>query len=433
MRFRWLDSLAGRIILLLLGGLMMLHLGSLWVHERALHGAEGGARIDRLAERLSAAALAISAAPEAGRDAAAHALSIPGIELHWERASPLAEGAIPSDLAPTAARLGPGARLAWDPKAALGHQVVGAMPVQAGGWLVFSAAWFGNSRGPVDLGSLSSMAAMAIGIALASALVVGWITRPLRRLANAADGIGRDLAARPMPTDGPSEVRHAAAAFNAMQERIRLLVEDRTEALAAVSHDLRTPLARLKLRAGFLPESEERTRMENDIIEMETMVARTLDYIREGRDAEPTVSTDLAAILQTLASDALDAGHDVSYQGPPRAVLQLRRLAAKRAFANLLDNAVRHGAPPVRLTIQQAPEALVVEISDAGAGIGPQDRVRALAPFQQLDDARGVSGSGLGLAIAQRFAEASGGTIHLDSAPQGGLLVRVSLPHLPRR
>ena len=420
-------------MLLMLGGLMMLHLGSLWVHERALHGAESGARVDRLAERLSAAALAVSAAPEAGRDAAAHALSLPGIELHWVRISPVPEGAPAAELAAAAARLGPAARLAWDPQSAPGHQVVGALPVQAGGWLVFSTTWFGNSHAPVDLGSLSSMAAMALGIALASALVVRWITRPLRRLADAADGIGRDLAARPMPTDGPSEVRHAAAAFNAMQERIRLLVEDRTEALAAVSHDLRTPLARLKLRAGFLPEGEERARMEDDIVEMEWMVARTLDYIREGRDAEPTVQTDLAAILQTLASDASDAGHDVIYEGPPRAVLPLRRLAAKRAFANLVDNAVRHGAPPIRLTIEQAPDTLIAEVRDAGPGIAPEDRARALSPFQQLDTARGTGGSGLGLAIAQRFTEASAGTLHLGSSDEGGLLVRVSLPLSSRR
>ena len=154
-------------------------------------------------------------------------------------------------------------------------------------------------------------------------LVVRWITRPLRRLADAADSIGRDLSDRPLPDDGPSEVRHAVAAFNAMQARIRRLVEDRTEALAAVSHDLRTPLARLRLRAGFLPEGDGRNRMEADLAEMEAMVGRTLDYIREGRDAEPARPTDLAAILQTLASDASDAGHAVAYEGPSRVVLPL--------------------------------------------------------------------------------------------------------------
>ncbi len=429
MRSGWPRSLAGRIILLLLGGLTLLHLGSMAVHERALHGAESGARNERLAERLSAAAALVSAAPEASRDAAAHGLSLPGIELHWDRVAPVPDGAVPDALAAVAARLGLGARLAWDSGSEPGHRLVGGVPIEAGGWLAFSASWIGGPNTAMERGTLASMLAMALGIALASVLVVRWITRPLRRLADAADGIGRDLGDRPLPTDGPSEVMHAAVAFNAMQARIRRLVEDRTEALAAVSHDLRTPLARLRLRAGFLPEGEARTRMEADLAEMEAMIGRTLDYIREGRDAEPARSTDLAAILQTLASDATDAGHDVAYQGPPRAVLPLRRLAAKRALSNLVENAVRHGAPPVRLTIRDEASRVVVEVDDAGPGIAPEDRARALEPFTQLDASRGAGGSGLGLAIVHRFAEASGGALALGAKREGcGLRARLTLP-----
>lgn len=445
----WPQSLAGRIILLLLGGLTLLHLGSLAVHERALVGAESDARVERLAARLSAAASLIATVPEPARDAAAHGLSLPGLDIHWDRAAPIPDGPVPAPLAAAASRLGPGARLAWDPKAEPGHRAMGGVPVGgetvggervggetvggetvgSDGWLVFSASWIGGPVNALDRGTLISMAAMAIGIALASVLVVRWITRPLRRLADAADGIGRDLGDRPLPTDGPSEVMHAAVAFNAMQARIRRLVEDRTEALAAVSHDLRTPLARLRLRAGFLEEGDARTRMEADLAEMETMIGRTLDYIREGRDAEPARPADLAAILQTLASDATDAGHDVAYDGPPHAVLPLRRLAAKRALSNLAENAVKHGAPPVRLTIRDEGARVVVDVTDGGSGIAAEDRARALEPFAQLDAARGTSGSGLGLAIACRFAQASGGTLELGAASAGGgLRVRMSLP-----
>jgi signal transduction histidine kinase len=215
-----------------------------------------------------------------------------------------------------------------------------------------------------------------------------------------------------------------------MQGRIHRLVEDRTEALAAMSHDLRTPLSRLKLRAGFLPEGEDRSRMEADIAEMEAMVSRTLDYIREGRDAEPAKPADLTAILQTLASDAADAGGDVTYDGPPRVVLPLRRLAAKRALANLVENALRHGAAPVRLSVRDEGARVVVEVADAGQGIAPADRARALEPFVQLDTARGRGGSGLGLAIAARFAEASSGSLALEAAPEGGLLARMVLPRV---
>jgi hypothetical protein len=398
------------------------------VHEQALHGAEAGARVERLAERLSAASTAVAPLPEAARDAAAHGLSLPGIELHWDRVAPVPETAPPAALGAVVGRLGSSARIAWDPKTEPGHRVVGAVPVVTGGWLTFSASWIGPPGAGETGNALASMAAMALGIALASVLVVRWITRPLRRLADAADAIGRDLRARPLPTDGPSEVRHAAAAFNAMQERIHRLVEDRTEALAAMSHDLRTPLSRLKLRAGFLPEGEDRARLEADIAEMEAMVGRTLDYIREGRDGEPARPADLAAVLQTLASDATDAGHDVAYEGPPRAVLPLRRLAAKRALSNLVDNALAHGATPVRLRVRDEGSRVVVEVADAGAGIRPGDRARALMPFGQLDAARGKGGSGLGLAIAERFADASGGMLELDAAPGGGLLARLVLP-----
>ncbi|MCW8088275.1 ATP-binding protein [Sabulicella glaciei] len=430
-RWLWPGSLAGRITLLLLGGLTLLHLGSMVVHERALHGAESGARLERLLGRLTTATATVANTPEASRDAAAHALSLPGIELHWDRVAPLPDIAPPIPLAEAATRLGPGARLGWDPKAEPGHRAVGGIPLEAGGWLVFSANWIGApSDAPEGGNVLASMVAMTLGIALASALVVRWITHPLRRLADAADKIGRDLHTRPLPTDGPSEVQHAAAAFNAMQDRIRRLIEDRTETLASMSHDLRTPLSRLKLRAGFLPEGEDRERMEADIAEMEAMVGRTLDYIREGRDAEPTRHTDLAAILQTLASDAADVGHDVAYEGPARVVLPLRRLAAKRALSNLVENAITHGAPPVRLRVRDEGSRVVVEISDAGRGIPPADRDRALEPFVQLDAARGRGGSGLGLAIAARFAEASGGRLELNESRQGGLLACVILPRV---
>jgi signal transduction histidine kinase len=425
----WPRTLAGRITLLLIGGLTLLHIGSMVVHERALHGAEAGARVERLAERLSAAAAAIAPLPEGARDAAAHALSLPGVELHWDRVAPLPEGPPPEPLSAVATRIGPGTRMAWDPKAEPGHRAVGAVPLAGAGWLTFSASWIGPTSHAADAGNaLASMLAMALGIALASALVVRWITRPLRRLADAADAIGSDLRAHPLPEEGPEEVRHAARAFNAMQGRIRHLVEDRTEALAAMSHDLRTPLSRLKLRAGFMPVGEDRTRMEADLAEMETMVERTLDYIREGRDAEPTRATDLAAILHTLASDAADLGHDVTCEAPSRVVLPLRRLAAKRALSNLIENALIHGAAPVRITLRDHGGEVVVEVADAGPGISVADRGRAVAPFGQLDAARSKGGSGLGLAIAARFAEASAGRLELDSAADGGLIVRLALP-----
>ncbi|MFZ9449397.1 MAG: ATP-binding protein [Alphaproteobacteria bacterium] len=433
MTMPWPASLAGRITLLLLGGLMLLHVGSMWVHERARRGSEDGARIQRLADQVAAARAAVAPLPEAERDRAAHAISRPGLEIHWDRVAPLPDAPVPEPLSRAAARLGEGARLGWDPKAEPGHRLLGAAPTEGGGWIVFSGPWLDGAGSRLDHGAISSMVAMALGIALVSILVVRWITGPLRRLAGAADRIGRDPAPRPVPMEGPDEVRHAAAAFNAMQERIARLLEDRTEALAAMSHDLRTPLARMRLRVGFLPEGEDRARMEADLAEMDAMVARTLDYIREGRDGEQARPVDVAAILQTLASDAADRGHDVAYEGPGRAVLQLRSGATKRAVSNLVENALCHGRPPVRLRIVDDGPMLAIEVADAGDGIAEGDRERAMSPFVQLDPARAGSGVGLGLAIAQRFAQASGGALRLGVAREGGLLARLLLPRAQGR
>lgn len=424
MKWLWPASLAGRTLLVMLGGLTFLHVGSVIIHERALHGLEIAALEERHADRIRAASASTAERAEAERDAVVHGFAMPGLQLHWSAQAPpeLGPGA-PAALAVLAARLGADARIG-----SAGEVAMGALPARGGGWIIFSLTPDTSRRLGFDSGGLFSMLAMALGIGLVAIPVVRWMTGPLRRLAEAADRVGRDPRPVMLDTDGPLEVRHAAAAFNAMQARIGRLIEDRTEALAALSHDLRTPLARLKLRAGFLAEGEERARIEADIGEMEAMVSRTLEYFREGRDAEPAVPTDLAAILQTLADDAADAGHDVTYGGPAQAVLRLRRLAAKRAFGNLVNNAVQHGAAPVTITLRLGDGEWLVEVADSGEGIAAAEFERAVAPFIRLDAARGGSGVGLGLTIAQRFAVAEGGALTLAAAPAGGLLVQVSLP-----
>lgn len=407
----------------MLGGLTVLHVGSVVIHERVLHGVEAAAIEARQVDRIRAASALTAERAEEERDGAVHGLSLPGLQLHWDRQPPPVMASPPSALVELASRLGDDTRIG-----SAGGVALGAVPAAGGGWIIISLTPDEHGRLALDNGGLFSMIAMVLGIGLVTVPVVRWMTGPLRRLAEAAENVGRDPRPVILATDGPVEVKHAAVAFNAMQARIARLIEDRTEALAALSHDLRTPLARLKLRAGFMAESEERTRMETDIAEMEAMVSRTLEYFREGRDAEPAVPTDLAAILQTLADDAADAGHDVRYHGPTQAVLPMRRLAAKRAFTNLLNNAVQHGAPPVTMTLAANKAGWLTEISDAGPGIAPSEFERAVSPFVRLDAARGGSGVGLGLTIAQRFAAAEGGELTLAQAPAGGLLVRLYLP-----
>ena len=433
----WPDGLAGRTVLVLLGSLLALHLGSVWVHEAGLRGSDRAARERALAEGLARAGRALAAIPEAERDRAAHALSGPGLELHWRHGPPPPEeaGSDPDLLAVREwlAQAAPdlaGVRLGWGDSER--HLLVGALPIGEAGALSFAAPIFRATHGgaPFDPVGLASLAAMAAGIGLVSILVVRGLTKPLRDLSAAADRAGHD-AAGPIrvPEEGPAEVRHAARAFNAMQERISQLVEDRTQALAAVSHDLRTPITRLRLRAGFLDDAEVRDRIDANLDEMEAMVEATLAYLREGREAEEPRPADLVAVLRTVCDAAADAGGDVAYEGPETLVLPLRRVAVRRALANLVGNAVAHGGN-ARVALRREPGRVVVEVADDGPGIPEAELERVFEPFRRLDASRNraTGGVGLGLTIARRAVEAEGGTLRLANRAGGGLSAVVALP-----
>jgi len=225
----------------------------------------------------------------------------------------------------------------------------------------------------------------------------------------------------------PREVVHAAQAFNRMQARIDRMIADRTQALAAVSHDLRTPIARLRLRASFLQDPELQRQFDADLAEMDAMVGTTLAYLRGDQEQEVRRPTDLAAILETLCDDATDAGKNVLYDGPAQARLTGRPLALKRAMSNLIDNAVYYGgAARVRVCIDDA--ACVVHVEDSGPDISEDQMDSVFEPFRRLDTARGRGGSGLGLTIARQAVETNGGAITLSNRPEGGLRATVVLP-----
>ncbi|MBL6080808.1 HAMP domain-containing protein [Belnapia sp. T18] len=177
-----------------------------------------------------------------------------------------------------------------------------------------------------------------------SLLVVRWITQPLRHPAKAAEDFSKGTAPVPLTESGPREVQEAARTFNAMQARIHRLVADRTQALAAVSHDLRSPIQRLRLRADFLDHVEAQRAIDDDLDEMEAMIGSPLAYLRGETESEEPRQTDLTAILATLVDDAPDRGATATYAEPDRLPMQLRPVGIKRALANLVDNAVKHGA-----------------------------------------------------------------------------------------
>ncbi len=250
--------------------------------------------------------------------------------------------------------------------------------------------------------------------------------RAIRRLAAAAEafGLGRDRG--PIKPEGATEVRQAATAFNRMQARIQRFLSQRTEMLAGVSHDLRTPLTRLRLALAILPKTPELAAdiadMTADTAEMERMIAGYLAFAR-GEGAEQAQLVDLSALLEDVASAARRAGAAIELETPKGLTVHLRPDAARRAVTNLVDNARRH-ASRVRLSVYPQGRNVSVLVDDNGPGIAVDRRESVFKPFESGAD----DGTGLGLTIARDIARAHGGEIHLEQSPLGGLRARMRLP-----
>lgn len=274
-----------------------------------------------------------------------------------------------------------------------------------------------------------SLVVLVVLMTVLLVLALRQVARPYATLAAAAERLGLDVNAPPMPETGPREVRSAAHAFNVMQDRLRRFVEDRTQMLAAISHDLRTPITRMRLRAEFVDDDEQRDKMLADLAEMEAMLSATLTFARDDAGQEPVRSVDLAAMLQGLADDFAAAGHDAAYDGPDHLALRAKPTALKRALANLIDNAVKYGGR-ADIRLSRGDGRVVAEIADAGPGIPPDEAEKVFHPFYRLERSRSrdTGGSGLGLAIARSAVRGQGGDVTVENRPQGGLLARVVLP-----
>ncbi|MCC7017771.1 MAG: HAMP domain-containing protein [Rhodospirillales bacterium] len=267
---------------------------------------------------------------------------------------------------------------------------------------------------------------LALGL---SVWAVRRATGPLKAFAAAARNLGADANAPPLPEAGPREVRDAAQAFNDMRARIRRFVEDRTRMVAAISHDLRTPITRLRLRAELMEEGPARDKMLADLDEMESMVSATLAFGRDDAEPRTRAPVDVARLLEDLAADGLGRGLAVSYAGPESRVVSADGLALKRAFANLLDNAWRYGGT-ARVALAERDGRIEVTVDDDGPGVPEAERENVFRPFYRLEGSRSreTGGTGLGLALARSAILAHGGTIALANRPEGGLRVSVTLP-----
>jgi len=472
-------SLFGQTLLVLLGGLIISHAVGSWIYtadrEQAVRAVGGFAA----AQRIVNLTRLVQEAPPEWRERIVAALSDQTFTVSLSAQPPAIAGAVEEDAAAQAikeflaaqmpsgpasqpqvavsARTGPPLE-GWNPMMMMGRspmmdrrgggwnpmmsrmmdQMMGglgsfrglrvAMPLTDGKWLSFATAL--PDTGPAfSRLFLVSMAVMAVIILGVSIWAVRRVTAPLASLALAAERMGRDVAAPPLPETGTIETRRASRAFNDMQSRLRSLIENRTRLLAAISHDLRTPLTLLRLRAENVENSQERARMLSTIAEMDAMVAATLQFARDETTTEIRRPTDITALLQSIVDDMADAGMLVT-MGPARPmVYDCRPSALKRAIRNLLDNAVKYGKA-AHTAICTTPTAIEITIDDEGFGIPAQQLSRVFEPFYRADDSRSrdTGGTGLGLAIALSIVHAHDGELMLTNRTEGGLRATMKLP-----
>jgi signal transduction histidine kinase len=284
--------------------------------------------------------------------------------------------------------------------------------------------------------SLRDVAATLIPLMLLVGLLAVWQARrlaaPIEEFSRAAERLGLDASATapPLPESGPRELRTTIRAFNLMQERLRRFVEDRTQMLAAMSHDLRTPLNRLRLRAEFIEDAEQQRKMFIDLEAMNVMIDSTLAFVRDDAGHEERRLVDLGILVEDVCEEAKDAGGTVSYSGPLGMNIHCRPIAIGRAITNMVDNAIKYGGE-ARVRVLRMQERVVIEVEDAGPGIPSDELEKVFVPFYRLERSRNsaTGGVGLGLSAARTIAREHGGDISLANRQGGGLSARMELPY----
>lgn len=276
---------------------------------------------------------------------------------------------------------------------------------------------------------LIPMAASGVLVLIVVASVVHWITKPLGKLAHAAERIGRGEDVQRLTAEGPVEIRETMTAFNSMQQRLTQFVSDRTQMLAAVGHDMRTPLTSLRLRVEMVDDDELRLPMVRIIDEMRQMIEATLDFARDDAHAEEARSVDLVALLEAIADDFAANGPEIAVHGPDQLPVRCHPLRLKRAITNLLENAIRYGGG-AQIGVSLVEDSVVITIDDNGPGIPESELTAVFEPFVRLDNSRSaeMGGVGLGLATARSIVKSHGGDLILLNRPGGGLRAQITLP-----
>lgn len=450
-------SLFGQTLLILLTGLVMSHMIGAWIYagdREAAVRAVGGLAV---AQRIANVAHLIEDAPAEWRERILTASSDPTFRISLSSDPPGSlSGIAPDPISRSIAdfltsELGLD-RQVWvaaSETSALPMTMGAGHPVQMGStmhamgiwrdlhvaialpsgrWLAFTTAL--PETGPETSWQLVlSMLFMAFVVIAVSIWAVRRVTAPLTSLVAAAERLGRNLDAPPLEPIGTTEMRQAARAFNEMQERLRRLIENRTLMLAAISHDLRTPLTLLRLRAENAAKDEDRDKMVATITQMDAMIDASLKFARSEAISEPRRSADLAALVSSIVDDMADAGRAVTMIPSGELVYECQPEALRRAVTNLLDNALKYGKQ-AHLSIEVTDASIAIIVEDQGPGIPQEEMARVVQPFYRLDISRGpeTGGIGLGLAIARSVAEAHGGRLMLSNRAEGGLRASIALP-----
>jgi signal transduction histidine kinase len=427
------DRIAGQIALLVILSVCALHLvffiTVIWSRQdRAEHPAETTGRVAGFIRLLD-----VTPAAERAEAIARIRASTPDLAIDLPAAETPAAPAVADHRAMHLRRLlGEGFRVG-EPVEARGHaggeRVRIAIALRDG---TPTAVTLPRDRPPPPPGG--PLRATIIFVLVSLAMLGSWaalsLTKPLRAIEATVESYGFGQTVEPLPESGPREIRTVARALNRMQERITRLVDDRTRTLAAVGHDLRTPITRLRLRAEMLDDSPERTRMLADLDQMDALVQSALTHLRDGRSDAASTTFDLQSLLQTIADGYADLGKSVTLRVSGRLPIRGRPFDVERAVANVVDNAIKYGGA-ADLSLAREGDMAVITVADHGPGIPAARRAAMLEPFVRGDDARTMNdtdGFGLGLTIARSVIEAHGGAIALSDNTPSGLVVRLSLP-----
>lgn len=439
------DSLFGRLVVVLSVGLTLALVSSAAINLRERHHILEHAGVERFAQRLATMArLADGLAP-----AERHSLAQVMHRVSITPAAPVGGSRLPPHLAQLdralVSDLGPGypVRLVMLPPPLDrdgDHDNTGLdnpPPAFAIGIGLHDGSWLTivGHHPPPPPGETKPYALLVkLGILLFVALLlsflaVTWVTRPLGMLASAADALGRDIRRPPLPEKGPAEVRRAAGAFNRMQQHLVGFLDGRLRMLTAISHDLKTPVTRLRLRAELLGDPAQRDAVNRDLDEMDALLGTALDYLRGELEVEPLQQIDVNALVGSLAADSQDLGQPVSVEGAAAKPYRGRPRALRRCLDNLVQNALRYGKV-AEIRVDEAPGALVVRVRDRGPGLPEQELERVFEPFYRSEASRNraTGGTGLGLAIARGVAQAHGGSLKLANRAEGGLEATLTLP-----